>query len=58
MFFIYEDIEWGNAIVGFNAGDNNRFLTVLGSIEDTSNVGVPGLYIFRVDTPTVLPNGM
>ena len=58
------------AQVGFNAGDGIRFASVPGSqtaeianIEETSNVGVPGLWIFRVDENIVLagcsedPNG-
>ena len=41
---------------GFNAGDGTRFLSIPGSrtsaivnIATTSNVGIPGLWIFRVD---------
>ena len=44
------------AQVGFNAGDGVRFLTLPGSqteavlnISSTSNVGEPGLWVFRVD---------
>ncbi len=44
------------AQVGFNAGDGVRFATVPGSrtpavinITQTSNVGVPGMWVFQVD---------
>ena len=44
------------AQVGYDAGDNINYYTVPGSrtssivdIESTSNVGVHGLYIFKVD---------
>ena len=47
----------GNAaLVGYNAGDGVRYATVPESmtpeiinISSTSNVGVPGVWIFRVD---------
>ena len=43
--------------VGFNAGDGNRFYTIPGlgmdalinNISMTSNIGVPGKWIFQVD---------
>ncbi|CAI8042991.1 Sushi, nidogen and EGF-like domain-containing protein 1, partial [Geodia barretti] len=45
-----------HAQAGFNAGDGIRFTTIEGSrteaivnIETTSNIGVPGKYLFRVD---------
>ena len=65
VFFIYGDIEWGNdANIGFDAGDGVRSFMVPDAltsqsinIEDGSNVDVTGLYIYRVDLPSVLgPN--
>ena len=65
VFFIYGDIEWGNdANIGFDAGDGVRSFMLPGAltsqsiiIEDGSNVDVTGLYIYRVDLPSVLgPN--
>ena len=69
IFLYADDlIQWsrGNAVgtvdaqAGFNAGDGTRNFTVEGSqtpsivnIETTSNVGVPGKYVFRVDDTTV-----
>ena len=69
VIFLYADdlIQWslGNistvdAQAGFNAGDGMRHFTVEGSqtpaivnIETTSNIGVPGKYLFRVDDTTV-----
>jgi len=45
---------------GFNAGDGVRFFSIPGSqtaaivdIETTSNVGVPGLWMFRVDQNSI-----
>ena len=53
------------AQVGFNAGDGVRYFSIPGSqtaaivnIDTTSNVGVPGLWMFRVDqnaTPSAPP---
>ena len=49
-----------HAQAGFNAGDGIRHTTIEGSrteaivnIETTSNIGVPGKYLFRVDTNTI-----
>ena len=48
------------AQVGFNAGDGVRFFSINDSqtpaivnIETTSNVGVPGLWMFRVDQNSI-----
>ena len=56
--FVYADIEWtssAGALAGINAGDGVNHVTIPGSrtssilnIEETSNVGVPGVWIFRV----------
>ena len=65
VIFIYGDIQWGDgANIGFNAGDGSRSFMVPGAqtnqtlnIEDGSNVDVTGLYIYRVDSCSVLgPN--
>ena len=56
--FLYHDIQssWHTKI-GFNAGVNNfivpESLTADGvlNIDNTSNVGIPGMYIYRVDYP-------
>jgi len=44
------------ALAGINAGDGENFVTIPGSltpsiidIAQTSNVGIPGMWIFRVD---------
>ena len=60
--FLYADIEWtsgGGAVAGINAGDGINHVTIPGSrtlsilnIEETSNVGVPGVWIFRVGEST------
>ena len=55
---MYADIEWtsgAGALAGINAGDGVNHVTIPGSrtpsilnIEETSNIGVPGVWIFRV----------
>ena len=49
------------AVVGINVGDGINHVTIPGSrtssilnIEVTSNVGVPGTWIFRVDRGNIL----
>ena len=54
--FLYADIQWaGTALAGINAGDGVNHVTIPGSrtlsildIEETSNVGIPGIWIFKV----------
>jgi len=65
VFFIYSDIQWGTANIGFNAGDGVRLFMVPGAltpqtrnIENGSNVNIPGTYIYRVDQHVVFgPSG-
>jgi len=65
IFFIYSDIEWGIANIGFNAGDGVRSFMVPGAltsqtmnIDMGSNVNISGLYIYRVDQNVVFePTG-
>lgn len=52
------------AQVGFNAGDGIRFASVPGSqtaaiinITTTSNVGIPGVWIYRVDEESIAMGG-
>ena len=59
VFFIYTDIQWGEGGIGFNAGDGVRSYTLPDSrtpaareVEDSSNVGVEGVYAYRVDNET------
>ena len=62
VFFIYGDIQWGaGANIGFNAGDGVRYYMAPGAltnqtlnIDERSNVGVTGVYIYRVDLCSVL----
>jgi hypothetical protein len=60
VLLIYESIEdivEESAIIGFNAGDGCRFFSLPESssreailnLENTSNVGIQGTYIFRAD---------
>ena len=65
--FLYEEINWYSrpVVIGFNAGDGARFFNLLDSndfegrrtLNSTSNVGIPGTYIFRVDQNQTLSNG-
>ena len=59
VFFIYTDVQWGQGGIGFNAGDGVRSYELPGSrtpeareVEDSSNVGVEGVYAYRVDDET------
>ena len=58
VMFLYEDIQWSSATsIGLNAGDGVNFVTVPESftadsvlnLTNTSNVDLPGVYIYRVD---------
>ena len=54
---MYDDIQWtigDKALAGMNAGDGLHYFTIPGSltssildIEETSNTGVPGVWIFN-----------
>lgn len=71
VYFFYGDIQWGGfANIGFDPSSINEELgaetlmipialtndTV--NIEETSNVGIPGVYAFRVDQQRIIqPNG-
>ena len=65
MFFLYSNIEWGSANIGFNAGDNMRSFMLpeartfqTRNIENGSNVDIPGLYIYPVNQRLVFdPSG-
>ena len=65
VFFIYADVQWGEGGIGFNAGDGVRFFELPGSrtpeareVEESSNVGVEGVYAYRVDLQNIiLPGG-
>ena len=61
VLYLYSNIEWGVANIGFNAGDNVRSFMLPGAwtfqirnVENGSNVDIPGLYIYRVDRRLVL----
>ena len=57
--FLYHDIQWSSryTTIGFNAGDGFHYFTIPESLttdgvlnlDSTSNVGIPGMYIYRVD---------
>ena len=57
VIFSYKDIQWGNRediTIGFRSGDNSYLLPAslvdpFVNITTTSNVGVPGLFVYRVD---------
>ncbi len=64
VIFVYDDIQWingGSALAGINGGDGVRSVTVPGSLSlsimnimTTSNVGRPGVWMYRVDTPDII----
>jgi hypothetical protein len=61
VMFLYEDIQWGDSdtSIGFNAGDGERFFTLMTAgvldLESSSNVGIPGTFLFRVDQSVEVP---
>ena len=64
VLFIYGDITWGKAGIGFDAGDGVRSYTLPGSldestqeVEESSNVGVEGVYMYRVDQKEIIDPG-
>ena len=68
VFFIYIDIQWVGLLgtqLGFNAGDGINSLTLPGAfnnsavldLELTSNVKIPGHYLFRVNSLQILQPG-
>ncbi|XP_064386804.1 uncharacterized protein LOC135335283 isoform X4 [Halichondria panicea] len=64
VLFLYDDIQGtngGRALAGINGGDGVRSVTVPGSLSlsimnimTTSNVGRPGVWMFRVDTSAII----
>ena len=62
VLFLYkalldQELRKDNTVIGFNAGDGVRSFTLTASIHSiitTSNIGVPGVYIFRVDQESVM----
>ena len=64
VFFIYTDVQWGEATIGFDAGDGMRGFNLLDSpnedvreVEESNNIGVAGVYAFRVDLPEIVGPG-
>ena len=55
VMFLYHDIQWSSdTTIGFNAGNGVNYYTVptansVFNLDNTSNVGIPGMYIYRVD---------
>ena len=64
VLFIYGDVTWGKAGIGFDAGDGVRSYMLPGSldestqeVEESSNVGVEGVYMYRVDQKEIINPG-
>lgn len=71
VIFLYMDIQWTQtqtansiALVGFDAGDQFSYYSLPGSRTDaianvtrTSNVGMPGVWVFKVSGPSVESGG-
>ena len=59
VLFSYGDIQWeSGAFAGFNYGNTfsvpGSQSSAIEDIETSSNVGVPGLYVYRVDQEYVI----
>ena len=55
--FLYKDIRWGRAQIGFNAGDGYSSLMInealtdeTANVDELSNVEKPGVFMFRIDS--------
>jgi hypothetical protein len=56
--FLYHDIQWGvRAQIGVNAGDGYSSFTLsealadpVESVDNRTNVGLPGVFVFRIDS--------
>jgi len=67
VLFLYQDIQWAtpSTFVGFSAGDNVNEFYLPGTstaaeilnLESMSNVGVPGMFAFRVDQSSIILPG-
>ena len=71
VFFLYNDLQWNSSIftdsyaqAGFNAGDGVNFMMLKYSrtanitlLVNESNVNVPGLFAFRIDTTDIQAGG-
>ncbi len=65
--FLYDDIQWtdsGRALAGINAGDGVRSVNLPESLSDdirnlvtTSNMGVDGMWMYRVDSSDIISPG-
>lgn len=64
VLFLYQEIQWGRerTTVGFNSGDLTRFYNLPESLvgdlvlnlDMISNVGIPGVFAFRVDQDNII----
>ena len=59
LLYAYGEIQQGNAVAGINAGDGVNSITLPGSltsrsvnITQISNVGIPGVWIYKVGEGT------
>ena len=55
--FLYQHIEWGRALIGFNAGDgyssfmlDDHEVLTDETANELSNVEKPGVFVFRIDS--------
>ena len=61
--FLYGDIQWTSAFtsIGFNSRNTNSYYNLPDSaidLETLSNIGSPGVFVFRVDQETIQLPGM
>ena len=61
VFFTYTDIKWGDATIGFDSGDGMRSFNLpiedVREIEEDNNIGIAGVYAYRVDLPEIVGPG-
>ena len=63
VLFLYGDIQWtsGFTNIGFNSRSSDSFYNLPDSaidLETLSNIGSPGVFVFRVDQETIQLPGM
>ena len=58
VIFYYDTIEWGSndsVTTGLNAGDGIRYEAVASrNLTVNSNIGLPGVFVYRVDRDDIL----
>ena len=60
--FLYDEIQWGwRSQIGVNAGDGYSSLSLsealtdpIEDIDNRTNIGLPGVFMFRIDSKIII----